>query len=204
MKRMASLLVLERLHHGLHALFEIAAVARAGEERAEIERPDGRLPEMFGSGLPHGSRERGLDDRGLADAGVSEEQRIVCDGAPGCGRCAELLGAADQRSMSPPAAAACDELGGVGLERVAFRTALFVVSGGQSTAAARGRPCGCRARRSLSRKALVMPRFLEEVNREASGPRKSLDQHGRAVQRVLAGVLTCIAARCSTRENASV
>ena len=36
-------IVLDLLHHGLQALFEIAAIARAGEQRAHVEREDRRV-----------------------------------------------------------------------------------------------------------------------------------------------------------------
>ena len=34
-------IVLDLLHHGLEPLLEVAAVARAGEQRAHVEREDG-------------------------------------------------------------------------------------------------------------------------------------------------------------------
>jgi len=69
--------LLERFDDALEALFEVAAVACAGEERSQIERVDARglqrvrhLAEMD---LPG----EAFDDGGLSDAGVADEHRIV-------------------------------------------------------------------------------------------------------------------------------
>ena len=37
------LVLLDLLHHLLQALFEVAAIARAGEQRAHVEREHGRI-----------------------------------------------------------------------------------------------------------------------------------------------------------------
>ncbi len=46
------LVLLDLLHHLLEALFEIAAIAGAGEQRAHVERVDGRAVQDFGQSRP--------------------------------------------------------------------------------------------------------------------------------------------------------
>ncbi len=67
----------DAVDHRLQPLLEVSAVAGAGEQRTHVERVDRDLGEEFrhvpfvdGEGQP-------LDDRGLADAGVSDQDRVV-------------------------------------------------------------------------------------------------------------------------------
>ena len=91
-------IVAELLQHRLEALLEVAAVLRAGEQRAHVER----IHLVFGEQLGHGafvdaSRES-LGDRGLADAGLADQQRIVlAPAAEHLHHALELVRAADQR-----------------------------------------------------------------------------------------------------------
>jgi hypothetical protein len=71
------LLLAERLQDRLEPLLEVAAVARPRHHRAHVQRVDGRalercrrLAQLDPAGQP-------LDDGGLADAGVADEQRVV-------------------------------------------------------------------------------------------------------------------------------
>ena len=67
----------ELLEHGLQALLEVAAVLGAGEKRAHVEHVDGRLGEQVGHVAFDDAPRKALGDRGLADAGLAHEQRVV-------------------------------------------------------------------------------------------------------------------------------
>ena len=61
----------------LEALLEVAPVARAGDERAEIERVELLVLEGVGDVVDRDLLGEALDDRGLADAGLADEHRVV-------------------------------------------------------------------------------------------------------------------------------
>ena len=110
----------ELLDHLLEALLEVAAVARAGEQRAHVEREHGRALEHVRHLAVHDAARQPFGDRGLADAGVADEQRIVLlaaaqhlDGA------ADLGFAADQR-IDLALARLLVEVDAIGFERVAL------------------------------------------------------------------------------------
>ena len=69
------------LEHGLEALLELAAVLRAGQQRAEVERPDAAALEALGHVARDDALGEALDDRRLADAGLADQDRVVL-GAP--------------------------------------------------------------------------------------------------------------------------
>ena len=69
--------LLQRLDDRLDALLEVAAVARAGEHRAHVERVDGRALERSGDLAALDLERQALGDGGLADAGVAHEERVV-------------------------------------------------------------------------------------------------------------------------------
>ena len=71
------LVLLDLLHHLLQALFEIAAIARAGEQRAHVEREDGRAGEHLRHLAADDLAREAFGDRGLADAGIADQQRVV-------------------------------------------------------------------------------------------------------------------------------
>ncbi len=111
---------LELLDHLLEALLEVAAIARAGEQRAHVEREHGRVLEHVRHFAVHDAARKALGDRGLADAGIADEQRIVLlpaaehlDGAVDLGL------AADQR-VDLALARLLVEVDAIGLERVAL------------------------------------------------------------------------------------
>jgi hypothetical protein len=68
---------LDLLHHLLEALFEIAAIACAGEQRAHVEGKDCRIREHIRNIAGDDLAGEPLGDRGLADAGVTDQQWIV-------------------------------------------------------------------------------------------------------------------------------
>ena len=63
--------------HGLQPLLELAAVLRAREERAEVERPDALPLEPLGHVSRDDPLREPLHDRGLAHAGIADEDGIV-------------------------------------------------------------------------------------------------------------------------------
>ena len=69
------------LEHGLEALLELAPVLRAGQQRAQVERPDAPPLEALGHVARDDALREALDDRRLADAGLADQHRVVL-GAP--------------------------------------------------------------------------------------------------------------------------
>ena len=65
------------LHHLLQALLELAAVLRAGDERGEVERVDLLALQELGHLVRGDPRGEALDDRGLADARLADQHRVV-------------------------------------------------------------------------------------------------------------------------------
>src|SRR5690348_17457159 len=57
-------------------LFPYTTLFRS-EQRAHVEREHGRVPEHVGDLAVHDASRQALGDRGLADAGVADEQRVV-------------------------------------------------------------------------------------------------------------------------------
>ena len=90
--------VLDLLEHGLEPLLELAAVLRAGDHRAEVERDDALVAQRLGHVAGDDALGQALDDRGLADAGLADQHRVVL-GAPGqhLHHAADLGVAADHR-----------------------------------------------------------------------------------------------------------
>ena len=70
-------MLLDLLHHLLQALFEIAAIARAGEKRAHVEGKDGGAFQHLRHLALHDLAGKSLRDGGLADAGIADEERVV-------------------------------------------------------------------------------------------------------------------------------
>ena len=93
---------LDLREHGLQPLLELPAVLRAGEERADVERPHALLLEPFGDVARDDPLGEPLDDRGLPHAGLADENGVVLrppredlDHAP------DLLVATDDRIELP-------------------------------------------------------------------------------------------------------
>ena len=84
------------LEDGLQALLELAAVLRAGEQRADVERDDLAVAQRLGDVAVDDPLGEALDDRGLADAGLADEDRVVLRApAEDLDDAADLLVAAD-------------------------------------------------------------------------------------------------------------
>ena len=111
---------LDLLDHLLEALLEVAAIARAGEQRAHVEREHRGVLEHVRHLAVDDAPGEPLGDRGLADAGIADEQRVVLlpaaqhlDGA------VDLGVAADQRvDLALPRLLV--EVDAIGVERVAL------------------------------------------------------------------------------------
>ena len=71
------LVLLDFLDDLFQALLEIAAIPRAGEQRAHIEREDGRARENFRHFAKNDLSRQPLGDGGLANAGIADQQRVV-------------------------------------------------------------------------------------------------------------------------------
>ena len=69
------------LEHLLEALLEVAAVAGAGDEGAEVERVELLARERLGDVVGGDRLGQALDDGGLADAGLADEHRVVLGAA---------------------------------------------------------------------------------------------------------------------------
>ena len=69
------------LQHGLEAVFELAAILRAGDHRAEVERDDALVLQNFGHVAGDDAARQAFDDGGLADAGLADQHGIVLGAA---------------------------------------------------------------------------------------------------------------------------
>ncbi len=88
----------ELLQHRLQALLEIAAVLGAGEQRAHVERVHLVFAQELGHVALVDAARESLGDRGLAHAGLADQQRIVlAPAAQHLDHALELVRAADQR-----------------------------------------------------------------------------------------------------------
>ena len=84
--------------HGLQPLLELAAVLRAGDHPGEVERDHAPVRERLGNLVVDDPLGDALDDRGLADAGLAEQRRVVLRPAgQDLDRLLDLVGAADDR-----------------------------------------------------------------------------------------------------------
>ena len=86
------------LEHGLQPLLELAAVLRAGDERAHVERDDALVAQAFGHVAADDALREPFDDGGLADAGLADQHRVVLRAArEHLNHAADLVVAADDR-----------------------------------------------------------------------------------------------------------
>ena len=88
--------LLDLVQHGLEALLELAAVLRAGEERADVERDHAAVAKRVGDVAVDDALGEALDDRGLAHAGLADQDGVVLGAArEDLDHTADLLVAAD-------------------------------------------------------------------------------------------------------------
>ncbi len=86
------------LEHRLQALLELAAILRAGDERAHVERDDALVLQPFGHVAADDAAGQPLDDGGLADARLADEHGVVLGAArEHLDDAADLFVAADDR-----------------------------------------------------------------------------------------------------------
>ena len=112
------------LQHRLEPLLELAAVLRAREQRCHVERQHALVLERLGHRAVDDALRESLDDRGLADAGLADQHRIVLGAAlQDLDRPADLVVAADHR-VELAFAGALGEVDRVLLERLALALGL--------------------------------------------------------------------------------
>ncbi len=68
---------LDLLQHGLQALLELAAVFRAGDHGAKVERKQALTLDRLRHVAVDDADGKSFDDRGLADAGFADQHRVV-------------------------------------------------------------------------------------------------------------------------------
>ena len=106
------------LEDRLQPLLELAAVLRAGDERAHVERDDPLVLQPFRHVAAHDAAGEPFDDGGLADAGLADEHRVVLRAArEHLDDAADLLVAADDR-IELALARQLGEVAAVALERL--------------------------------------------------------------------------------------
>ena len=71
--------LLQLVDHRLQPLLEVAAVTRAGEQRAHVEAVDHRLLEHVGHLALDDLARQAFRDRGLADARITDIERLFFD-----------------------------------------------------------------------------------------------------------------------------
>ncbi len=122
-------MLLDLLHHLLEALLEIAAIARAGEQRAHVEREHRRVGEHLRHFRLDDLAREPLGDRRLADAGIADQQRIVLlPAAEHLDRARDLGLAADQR-IDPAVLRLLVEVDAISVERAFLFLGLAVLLG---------------------------------------------------------------------------
>ena len=104
-------------HDRLEASFEVAPEPGTGQQRAHVQGEDAQVGERRRRLSPFDQTRQALGDRGLAHAGVADQERIVLVApAQDLLHARQLLGAADQRIDLAPAGAKV-EVGRVAAER---------------------------------------------------------------------------------------
>ncbi len=120
----------ERMDDGLEALLEVAAEARAREQRAGVEREHLGAFEQIRNVVSEQPRRQPLGERRLADAGVADEHRVVlAPAAEDLHGPLQLVGAPDQR-IELARLGARGQVGGVGGQRIARGGAAAVADAG--------------------------------------------------------------------------
>ena len=90
--------VLQLLQHGLQALLEVAAVLGAGQQRAHVQRIHDGILQDVGHVFLDDAPCQAFGDRGLADAGLAHQQRVVlAAAAQDLDHAVDFFLAADQR-----------------------------------------------------------------------------------------------------------
>ncbi len=72
---------LDLVEHGLQPLFELTAVLGPGEQRADVERDDAAIAKRVRDVAVDDPLSEALDDRGLADTGLADQDGVVLGAA---------------------------------------------------------------------------------------------------------------------------
>ncbi len=178
---------LELGQHGLQPLLEIAAIARAGQQRAHVECEDGGVLEDFRHFVLDDAAGQALRDRGLADAGIADIKRVVLlppaqdlDGA------VDLHLAADQR-VDLAVLGLLVEVDAVGVQRVvaallprllaAVAVALFLVGALRAALFAAARRLGDAVADIVDRVEAGHVLLLQEIDGVGFALGEHRDQH---------------------------
>jgi hypothetical protein len=106
------------LEDGLEPLLELAAVLRAGHQRAHVEPDDLLVLQPLRHVAAHDALRQAFDDGGLADPGLADEHRVVLGAArEHLDHAADLFVAADDR-VELAAARQLGQVAAVALERL--------------------------------------------------------------------------------------
>ncbi len=191
-------LVLELRHDRLQPLLEIAAIARAGEQRAHVERVDRRFRQHLRHVALDDALGEALGDGGLADAGLADIERVVLGAAAeDLDRALDLVLAPDQR-VDLAGGRLLVEVDAIGRERVLVAPARLLLALGLVPVllAALHRPLRRAARRLGDAMADEVHRVepghvlqLQEIDRVALALAEQGDQHVGAGHLVAAGAL---------------
>ncbi len=128
-----ALRVLDLGEDGLDPLLELAAVLRACEQRADVERPDSLALQAFGDVAGDDPLREALDDRRLPHSGVADQHRVVLRASrQDLDHAANLFVAADDRVEL----ALLGELGQVAAELLEGLVGALGILGRDSLAAA--------------------------------------------------------------------
>ncbi len=175
-------LLLELGENRLEPLLEVAAVAGAGQQRAHVERVDGRLLQYVRHFAVDDLAREPLGDGRLADTGFTDIERVVLGAAAqDLDRALDLVLAADQR-IDLALAGFLVEVDAIGRQRLVallgrrLSAVLLLGSGGAARASA-ARHLGLAVADIVHR---VQPRHalvLEKRHRVAVPLRKERDQH---------------------------
>ncbi len=110
--------VLDVVEDGLEAFLELAAVLRAGHHGAHVEGDHGLVAQALRYVAGHDALGQALDDRGLADAGLADQHRVVLGpAAQHLDDSANLVVASDDR-VEFAFAGTSGQVGGVLLQRL--------------------------------------------------------------------------------------
>ena len=176
---------LELLDDLLEPLLEVAAIARAGEQRAHVEREHRRIAQHVRHFAVDDAARQPFGDRGLADAGFADEQRIVLlAAAQHLDRAVDLGLAPDQR-IDLAFARLLVEVDAVGVERVAlllllvagFAVAAFLVGAAHRTRFRHARPLGDAVADVIDRVVTGHVLLLQEIGGVALALGEDRDQH---------------------------
>ncbi len=69
--------VFDVVEHRLETFLELAAVLRAGHHRTHVQGDDGLVAQAFRDVAGDDALGEAFDDRGLADAGLADQHRVV-------------------------------------------------------------------------------------------------------------------------------